>query len=228
VFLERSRGGRIPVRSSSSLLALAIALSACSSESPVPPIPLAAPSASAPVEPRPVSAKGRVNFKGGRRYADDLARALSLPRTELCHELSSFDCVDGVHKIALGGVSPYEGAIYRPLRERTLSTVNAVDRIALTACTERARRDVEAPERAALFAELVRSPSGAGPSAEAIGAVTARLYTQLLGRTPEAAEREALGAFYTELATELGPAAPQRFAALACYAVASSEEALFY
>jgi hypothetical protein len=213
------------------LAGAALALAACSNDDPAKPISLGRPSpapTTAPTTTPPlVSAKGRVNFKGGRRYADDLARGLAVPRAELCRELSSFDCVDEVHNITLGGVDPYDAAIYRPSRERSVSTVNAVDRIALTACDGRAKRDFGDPDRAAIFGELART--AAAPTRAALVATANHLYAGLLGRDPNADEIDALVTFYGDLAAELGPsAAPARFATLSCYAVATSEEALFY
>lgn len=227
--LERTPRARVGALAAAfgALFGAALAPAACSNADPARPVSLGTPSPAPTPAPPLVSTKGRVNFKGGRRYADDLARGLAVPRTELCRELSSFDCVDNVHNIALGGVEPYDAAIYRPSRERSVPTVNAVDRIALTACDGRAKRDFGDPDRAAIFGDLARA--GAEPPREALAATANRLYAGLLGRDSNADEADALVAFYGELEAELGPSvAPVRFATLACYAVATSEEALFY
>ncbi len=185
-----------------------------------------APKPPASASPVAVSTHNRLKFKGGERYATDLAEALAIPRGDLCKELSAYDCADVVHKIALGGIEPYRQTIYRPLPDRSVASANAVDRIALSGCESRAAKDFADGAKAVLFGELVLA--GAAPGNDAQAAVAKRLYLRLMRREATAEEVTALGELYTDIASAAGAEAPRRFATLACFAVATTEEALFY
>ena len=173
---------------------------------------------------QPASATARVKFKGPHRIASDLAQALSIPRQELCQELGSADCFE-THGIVLGGVEPYRLRIDEPLPEAPVTAPMAVDRIALSACGERAARDFAAPADAVIFVEIA-GDAAALPSTQARAAVAGRLYERLLARRADAAEVDALVAFGDQVADHAEPA--RRWAQLACYAVATTTENLFY
>jgi hypothetical protein len=169
-----------------------------------------------------VSRNNRLKFKGGERFAQDLATGLDLNPNELCKELGSYDCATVAHNISLGGVEPYVQTIYQPTGELRASASNAVERIAMSACHLRAERDAAKPADDTLFGSLARNPS-AGESAR----VAARLYQRLLGRDATAEELEHLAGFWTELqAAEKDPA--RAFSTYACFAIATAEEALFF
>ncbi len=171
-----------------------------------------------------VSKKGRLKFRAGGRLAGDLAEALALPREEVCRELGAYDCA-AVHNVVLGGVEPYGASIYEPLPKRAVPTALAVDRLALSACDRRAELDFADPGAAVVFGELAADPQMGDA---AIEAVSARLYTRVLRREARPDEARALADFGRELRGELGAEAPRRFAALGCFAVATTAEALFY
>lgn len=172
---------------------------------------------------QPASAAARVKLKGPQRLANDLAQALAIPRQELCRELGQADCFE-THDIVLGGVDPYRLRIDEPLPEAPVTAPMAVDRIALSACGERAARDFAAPGDAVVFAEV--AGAGALPSTRARAAVARRLYERLLARPADAAEIDALVAFGDQLTDHAEPA--RQWAQLACYAVATTTENLFY
>lgn len=189
----------------------------CSDDEPAP------AAASASTEAVVKSTKNRVKFKGGERIVADLAQALDLPKEDVCKELGTYDCQGVVHTISLGGVEPYRQTIYQPLKDRSMGSVNAVDRVMLSGCEVRASRDFGSPAAATLFKEIT-----AGATHEAVAAVGRRLYQRILRRDPSAGELEGLRAFYDDLASTEGADAPRRFATLACFAVSTTEEALFY
>lgn len=168
-----------------------------------------------------VSTHNRLKFKGGVRYAADLSTALEVPRAEICKELSTYDCADTVHRIALGGVEPYRITLYQPLPNQTVSTANAVDRIALSACERRMQLDFAAPERAIVFGALQT------PSPDVTKAVET-LYLRLLRRPVLQEELAILMRYHTELVQERPTDANKRFATLAYFMVATTEESLFY
>lgn len=164
------------------------------------------------------SSRAGVKRKAPGTYARDLAASLEIPPDELCRELSSFDCVD-THLIALGGVEPYELAVYEPLPEPGVSSPIAVDRIALSACGERWDRDA-ANGSLELFAELIEGEA----DADARAAVAERLYRRLLRRDGEPREIEAVVGLWDDL-----PEPDARtWAQLSCFAIATTLENLFY
>jgi hypothetical protein len=55
---------------------------------------------------------------------------------------------EGVNRIPLGGVEPYQPGVYQALPGRTAAAANALDRIALSACEERAKSDFAVPSSA--------------------------------------------------------------------------------
>lgn len=177
-----------------------------------------------PTDPPPTvvpSFAPHVRFKGGAVYANDLARGLELDRQEVCLELGVADCATQVHKVALGGVDPYDGGVYKPLPRAPVTAPIALDRIAVSACSLRAERDFGTPDGAALYGPLAKGDT----SAEARGAVVMALYDRLLLRDPTTAELEAVVALYDDLD---GDEVPRRWSKLACIAIATTTEAAFY
>ena len=166
------------------------------------------------------SARPRVKFKTAERYAADLSTALELPRESLCTELEDFDCVD-VHRIALGEVDAFGLRLFEPLENMPLTAPIAVDRIGLTACGERAALDFASPGQAVSFVEVASGDD----SQASRDAVVRRLYLQLLLREATDREVEQVGNMHDEL-----PEADrtQTWAQMACFAIATSTEALFY
>lgn len=195
------------------------------------PAPMQEPEPAAEPEPDPgpqaivPSHKARVKFKGGERYARDLAAALDVERGELCLELGRFDCVTEVHGIALGGVEPYDKGIDEPLPVAPVSAAIAVDRVALSACTARVDADLEDPAAAVIFGGLLRAEE---PSRAALEGVAADLVDRILRRDATPDEVAAIADFYAEVEAETDDAAVRAFGQLSCFAVATMLEALFY
>jgi hypothetical protein len=208
------------------LIAILFLAAGCTAkESPTPPgaqPPPPPPNPVDPMDPPPIVAsnKARLTFKGGARYASGLAASLEIPRDALCKELSLYDCTDQVHAIALGGVEPYRSGIYEPLPNTAVTTPIAVERVALSACARRARDDFAAPDQALIF-------RGDAAGADLPAAVD-KLYQRLLQRSAEASEVEHLRELHREMATVGHPSLGENWAQLACFAVATSLEALFY
>ncbi len=175
------------------------------------------------------SNNARLKLKSGQLYAAALASGLELPRAEVCHELGLYDCVDDVHNIALGGIEPYRTGILEPLEETTVTTPIAADRVALAACTTRAERDFADLANAKLFGALVvKDGALEDVSAAPVEATIQRLYQRLVQRDATSDEVAALRDLYTEMAATPSADVAESWAAVSCYAVASTMEALFY
>jgi len=163
----------------------------------------------------PRSRKAQLKVKNATQLSLDLASALSLPRGELCRELGLYDCILA-HNIVLSGVEPYLLRIDEPLLVSSVSSPIAVDRISLAACEKRATQDFANPGQAVLFGGLVRG------EADGVEKAIQAIYDRILARDPDAHEVAALTSFRAEVSDA------QQFATLACFAVASSVEFLFY
>ena len=181
------------------------------------------------VDGQPASPTAAVRFKGNQVLANDLARGLSLEHEAVCNELGTFSCTDEVHKVTLGGVDAYERQIYEPTRRTTATTPLAAERVVMSACLERARRDFTAPGSATIFTGLLLDGAKiSNPTGDEIAATIDTLYVQLLSRHATSGEVHALEAYYADVEAS-GDAAPAKtWAGLSCFAVGSSAEFLFY
>ena len=206
-----------------SLFAVALLVPACSGSDE--PSPKPAPSATQPASPN-----ASVRFKGPDRLRNDLARALALSPNEICNELGAYSCTDKVHVVTLGGVSAYEHQIYEPLRTTVASTPLAADRVVLSACLERAKRDFESPAGAVVWRgiEVDATSALADPKSAAVTTAIEALYAALLSRRATEAEIAALRGFHGAVVKGAPPKPAESWAALSCYAVGTSVEFLFY
>jgi hypothetical protein len=179
-------------------------------------------------DPMPMSAKATVKPKDGARLLADLAQVLELEQSELCTEIGGQPC-GAVHAIALFGTDAYQSGVYQPIEASIATSPIAVERIVLSACHQRALRDLDEPSAARLFVGVTVAADGtldvdAAPVAEAV----AELYRRGLLREPKAHERERVLGLHQAL-VEGGSEEPARdWATLSCFAVLTTMEFLFY
>jgi hypothetical protein len=130
-------------------------------------------------------------------------------------------CTREVHHVALGGAAPFSLGLHKALPAPMLSTAVVVDRVVLSACSTRVAKDVEGPAVVftAIDLEDERAPSAGD---EAFDVTVTALYRRFLARDPTDEEVSVLGDLVTE------PMTAREFAILACYAVGSTTEFLFY
>lgn len=199
--------------------------------------PTATPTAT-PTPPGPVddglasmarSTRGALVWKRGPALANGLAQALIVPVEDLCRELGRFDCVDVAHQVPLGGNDPFVKGQYQPLAEPGATTAVAFDRLALSACSVAVEFDRARPA-SFIFRGHALDDAPLDPEDPAVkeGArfVGAELYRRLHGREAREAELLALEALLTD--DEGAGTSGLDFAKLACFAVASTTETLFY
>jgi hypothetical protein len=175
------------------------------------------------------STKRRVQFKRQRRLLSDFAAALALAPADVCKELDRYDCVTEVHAIPLGGVEPYQLGLYSPPEVTSKSTPIAVERVALVGCRSRVDLDLATPDEAVVWKGLRLDTDGklADPAQPELDASLDALYERFVQREPSAQERAALRALYAELPGD-EPRPGRAWAILACFAVATGVESLFY
>lgn len=202
------------------LAVLPVLASACENGSP------AAASAGAASEYR-VSAKHDVQWKRHAAFESDLALALELDPAALCTELGRASCIRQVHLMPLGGNDPFETGILVPTAEPLATTPAVVDRVLLSACSQRVALDQSAPGgQARVFGALDLSGPAPAPGDAAVAATITELYHRLLARDPSPAELGSVAELTRSAAGE--PLAASDFATLSCFAIGSSTEFLFY
>lgn len=170
------------------------------------------------------TSRGRsLQWKRNAAFEADLMRGLELTRDEVCQELGSQSCIREVHTVALGGNDPFGAGLLRPATASLSTTPLVVDRVTLSACSQRARADKQGAPK--VFTELdLSGPAPAAGTPEVRATITA-LFHRLLAREPKPNEVAALESLLSEDAESLSAEA---FATLACFVVASSIEALFF
>lgn len=186
--------------------------------------PVAAEQMPASVTPEYAASRGRsIQWKRNAAFEADLMRGLELTRDELCQELGSQSCIRAVHTVALGGNDPFGSGLLRPPASSLSTTPLAVDRVTLSACSQRARADKQGNPK--VFTALdFAGPAPAASSDEVKRTITA-LFHRLLGRDPKPTEVATLDGL---LAGEGAGMSAEDFATLSCFVVASSLEALFF
>lgn len=149
----------------------------------------------------------RLRFKKQKLFSSDLQQALELSAEEVCKELGALDCINEVHHIELGGVDAYEKTIYTPQEATSATTPIIIERVILSACTQRQQIDLGGGADAILTSNPIKTGT--------------ELVQRAFLREPSKSELEG----FEELYKQLGPA---EGALAACYAVFTSTEFLFY
>lgn len=167
-----------------------------------------------------------LQWKRAAAVEHDLTRALELTSEQLCLEVGVAPCVSQVHLVALGGHDPFGLGLYQSLAAPLATTPIALDRVALSGCAARADLDREAGAAAVVFKGLDLAAPAPAADAPELATMVTELYHRLLARDPLATEIEALGQLTLDEAGE--PIGGRDFAVLACYAVATTTEFLFF
>jgi hypothetical protein len=191
----------------------------------------AAPTQSLPTQELPNSAppayaasRGRsLQWKRNAAFEADLMRGLDLTGDKVCQELGSQSCIRAVHTVALGGNDPFGSGLLRPAATSLSTTPLAVDRVTLSACSQRARANKQGNPK--VFTTLDLSGPAPAPDAQAVTETITTLFQRLLARDPKPDELTTLRGL---LAADAARMSAEEFATLSCFVVASSLEALFF
>jgi hypothetical protein len=182
-------------------------------------------------EPAPeykISTRPDLQWKRFAALEADLAAALELPPEELCTELGRESCIREAHLVPLGGNSPFTTGMLEPSAEPLATTPFAVDRSVLSACTERVRRDRElGMSKARVFSQFALDADAPAPDDAAVVQLVTTLYRRLLARDPGEDEIPLVAALAQD-GDSAQPIGAAEFAALACYAIGTTTEFLFF
>jgi hypothetical protein len=174
--------------------------------------------------------ESRTKFKRNLRLENDMAEALGLSTEQLCNELGINSCARVVHSVALGAPDPYQLGLFEGVDQMGVTAPIAVDRMALSGCSQRVASDFASPGSALIFRNLPVDGTGrlsAPNGSEATAAVT-ELYHRALQRDPTAAELSMHTDFYAQVESAGSAQPAQDWATLSCFAVLTTLEALFY
>jgi len=152
----------------------------------------------------------------------DVAQALELEDAP-CTELGEVPCA-AVHRGTLGAAEPFLHARYKRPGSPFATTPLAFERVVLEACGRRVDADRAGPPR--VFTALDLEANEIDPASDAVRQTVVELFQRFHGRTPAAAEIDAVAVLAR--GDDGAPRAASEVAVLACFAVGSSAELLFY
>jgi hypothetical protein len=201
------------------MLLLAAGPAACSKDDPAP--------APAPSGDYKTSTKNDLQWKRYAALEADLVRGLELDAEAVCTELGRASCINGVHLVPLGGNDPIETNMLQPSGEPLATTPSVVDRVLLSACGSRVALDAGGGQLSAVvFRELDLAGPAPARTDRAVSATVVELYRRLLARDPNAREVELVSALAED--GEGKPVRAAEFATVACFAIGSTTEFLFF
>lgn len=173
------------------------------------------------------SRRPRLQWKRYSAFEADLARAFALPAGELCTELGTESCIHGVHLVPLGGHEPFTTGMLESASDPLATTPTVVERIVLSVCNKRVELDRAAGMLdAKVFGQLALDAPAPAPDSAAINDLITNLYRRLLARDPQPLELSSVAELAVDAAGQ--PLGGADFAKLACFAVGSSSEFLFF
>ncbi len=175
--------------------------------------------------PPPTSPKANLQFKGPQRLEADLAGVLELEPEEVCVEVGGASCTQVVHRVALGGVSPYDLGIYEPTPLGATAPI-ATDRVVLRACQTRIDADLQGGP--VLFGVPLDGDAVANIDGPEVETFIDELYTRGLLRHAEPSEIAALRNLYGSIAAGADARPGRSWAIAACLATLTTAEFLFY
>ena len=171
------------------------------------------------------STRAELQWKRNTALQRDLMRALELTDEQVCNEQGRGSCTREVHHISLGGADPLELGMYEALPDTLATTPVVVDRVVLSACTQRAQLDREGTPVVFLGLDL-SAAEAPRPDEPAFEKVVTALYRRLLSRDPDPGELSTLERMTVDADGE--PISAYDFAVLSCFAIGTTTEFLFY
>jgi hypothetical protein len=174
------------------------------------------------------AASGQLKLRRARLIRNTLAKALVVDPQGMCLELGRMPCTDLVHRVSLGGIDAYNNTQYQFSQDISVAAAPALERLAMSACIQRASMDLVAPAQAVVFKNIELSVDGRLIDNDAVSIAVDTLYRRLFSRAASDSEIQALRDLYGSIYESQPRGAARNWMVLACFAVASSAEAFFY
>ena len=174
------------------------------------------------------SVKGKLKFRSSKILRNTYAKVLGLNRIGQCLELGKIPCSDIVHNASLLGMDAYTASQYAPSPTIGVTAPFAVERMAMSACVQRASLDLLSPSTALIFRDITLSGDGRLTRDRNIDQAITRLYKRALQRHPTEEETAGLINLYEEIFKKNNIASGRNWMVLSCFAVLTSTELLFY
>lgn len=173
-----------------------------------------------------ISAKADLRWKRSAQLQNDLMQALSLDPTLVCSELGlAGTCFNLIHQVPLGGNDPVKSGLYKPIDQPGITTPLSTDRVVLSACGLRADAESINALPKVVWKNIDFTKAKLDHADPAIATDVTNLYHLMLAREPTPDELTLVAS----LADDVNgvPVPPRDFAKMACYAVATTTEAMF-
>jgi hypothetical protein len=200
-----------------------VALVGCpASKAPTP------PPGDIPLADQAQSTKNELVWKRAIALRNSLAQALFLDASDICDELGRYSCIELVHQVPLGGNDPINQSLYEPLQSPGTTTALSFDRLVLSACSKAVDYDAGRPAPVVFRGHALTTAPLTDTADAKVGArfFAKEFYPRVLAREPLESE---LAAIETLIVDDNGaPVSGIDFAKMACFAVASTTENLFY
>lgn len=155
-------------------------------------------------------------WKRYRAFEHGLVQGLVLNKKDFCLELGKQACIDVTHLTVLGGNEPYKAGQYERAQAPTVLSAIAVDRVVISACSQRLELDRKAGAAAKVFKHFALD--GKSVEKREIEALASDLYQRILARNAEPAELKVIAQFGDQGLPN------DKVALMMCYAIASSSE----
>lgn len=178
--------------------------------------------------PERAVSSSQLKLRRMRLIRNTLAKALVLDPKGMCLELGRMPCADQVHKVSLGGIDAYNNTQYVFSQDISVAAAPALERLAMSACIQRASMDLVAPAQAVIFKNIELSVDGRLIDNDAVTVSVDTLYKRLFSRSATPEEIQALRDLYVRIYETQPRGAARNWMVLACFAVASSAESFFY
>ena len=158
---------------------------------------------------------------------------MQLDPEDACGELGIDGiCFSLVHLVPLGGNDPIYAAMYTPIPFPGITSILSTERVTIGLCGKRVDLDAKAMKKGTLglvFKDLDLTATLVAPEDPEVTAQIESLYRLILARNPTTQEIEILKELAAPLpdSTDIG-ISPRDFAKTACFAIATTSEALLH
>ena len=156
-------------------------------------------------------------WKRYRAFESGVSNAMGLDAEQICTELGQHSCINKAHLTVLGGNEPFENGQYERAERPSALTPLAIDRVIISACSQRIAMDKAGNPQVFTYFPLGAS----SVNGEQVKQQATALYQRFLARDPSSEELGLL----VEYSGKAGTAAQAAFSL--CFAIGTHMENIF-